>query len=281
METILLPIGREESIEPALKTAVSVSRRFDSYLEGLFVQQTPPVFVSAPMAVTPAYVTQLTEDWREQAGKARAKFGEFMKQQNISFDSRTADREGTFAGWREVEGQEYDVVGEYGRLFDLIVLPRVKTRVGSGVTPTWESALFETGRPVLLAPPNPGEQLGHTIVIAWNRSTEIARTIALGMSFIREAEKVYVLALEGGTVPGQTGEQMADQLIRHCARTEAITADPGNRSRGEAILEEADKLGADLLFKGAYTQSRLRQMIFGGATRHILGAAEIPVLMAS
>jgi nucleotide-binding universal stress UspA family protein len=32
--------------------------------------------------------------------------------------------------------------------------------------------------------------------------------------------------------------------------------------------------------KGAYTQSRLRQMIFGGPTQHILEHAELPVLMA-
>ena len=49
---------------------------------------------------------------------------------------------------------------------------------------------------------------------------------------------------------------------------------------GEAILAEAKAQGADLLVKGAYTQSRLRQMIFGGATSHILGAAELPVFFA-
>jgi nucleotide-binding universal stress UspA family protein len=34
------------------------------------------------------------------------------------------------------------------------------------------------------------------------------------------------------------------------------------------------------VIKGAYTQSRLRQMIFGGTTRYVLGNAELPVLMA-
>ena len=47
------------------------------------------------------------------------------------------------------------------------------------------------------------------------------------------------------------------------------------------ILEEAGTRGADLLVKGAYTHSRLRQMFFGGATSHILAEAEIPVLMAN
>jgi nucleotide-binding universal stress UspA family protein len=49
---------------------------------------------------------------------------------------------------------------------------------------------------------------------------------------------------------------------------------------GEAVLAHAKALGCDLLIKGAYTQSRLRQMIFGGTTRYILSNAELPVLMA-
>ena len=64
-----------------------------------------------------------------------------------------------------------------------------------------------------------------------------------------------------------------------CA-SEPITVAPEGRSTGEVILANAASLGCDLLIKGAYTQSRLRQMIFGGATRHILANATLPVLMA-
>jgi nucleotide-binding universal stress UspA family protein len=49
---------------------------------------------------------------------------------------------------------------------------------------------------------------------------------------------------------------------------------------GEAILEHANALGCDLLIKGAYTQGRLRQFIFGGTTRYILSNATLPILMA-
>ena len=60
----------------------------------------------------------------------------------------------------------------------------------------------------------------------------------------------------------------------------AMTVGIEGRSTGEAILRAAKSAGADLLIKGAYTQSRFRQMIFGGATSHILANAELPVLMA-
>jgi nucleotide-binding universal stress UspA family protein len=60
-----------------------------------------------------------------------------------------------------------------------------------------------------------------------------------------------------------------------------LTVDVAGRTTGEAVLAVAQSLNCDLLVKGAYTQSRLRQLIFGGATRHILGHATLPVLMAN
>jgi nucleotide-binding universal stress UspA family protein len=89
-----------------------------------------------------------------------------------------------------------------------------------------------------------------------------------------------VLTVEGGSVTGPSGDEAAVHLRRNGIAATAITIDPGQRSTGEAILDHAATIGCDLLVKGAYTQSRLRQLIFGGATRHILGHANLPVLMA-
>jgi nucleotide-binding universal stress UspA family protein len=59
-----------------------------------------------------------------------------------------------------------------------------------------------------------------------------------------------------------------------------MTLPASKANAGETILRKAAELGCDLIVKGAYTQSRLRQMIFGGTTRHILTNANLPVLMA-
>ena len=143
-----------------------------------------------------------------------------------------------------------------------------------------EAALFETGRPVLIAPPSPSQRMGEKILIAWNGSTEQARTTAVAMPLLKKASHVVVLTVQGGTVPGPTGEELARYLHRNGVLCEPITVQPEGRSTGEAILAHAASLQCDLLIKGAYTQSRLRQMIFGGATRHILANASLPVLMA-
>ena len=95
-----------------------------------------------------------------------------------------------------------------------------------------------------------------------------------------QADEVQVLTVEGGTVPGPTGADLAAHLRRSGVSATARTIDPSGRSVGDAILSECQNMGADMLFKGAYTHTRLRQMIFGGATRYILSHATLPVLMA-
>jgi nucleotide-binding universal stress UspA family protein len=146
---------------------------------------------------------------------------------------------------------------------------------------TLESALFESGRPVLISPPTSPHTLATNVLIAWNCSTEQARTMADAMPLLRLAERITICTVEGATVAGPSGEQMARSLKLNGINAEPITLKPaGKRNAGETLLAKAGELGCDLIIKGAYTQSRLRQMIFGGTTRHILANAKLPVLMA-
>jgi nucleotide-binding universal stress UspA family protein len=86
--------------------------------------------------------------------------------------------------------------------------------------------------------------------------------------------------VKGATVPGPVGEQIARTLRINGAPAQALDVEDEDRPAGEAILINAQMLGADLLVKGAYTQSRLRQMIFGGPTRYLLEHATLPMIMA-
>jgi nucleotide-binding universal stress UspA family protein len=80
--------------------------------------------------------------------------------------------------------------------------------------------------------------------------------------------------------PGPTGEELARSFEAHGFEVSLRQAFGRQKPQGESFLKEAMAAGADLLLKGAYTQSRIRQMIFGGATRHIIMDAKIPVIMA-
>jgi nucleotide-binding universal stress UspA family protein len=165
-------------------------------------------------------------------------------------------------------------------VFDIIVLARPGEEWQSPSMVTLESALFESGRPVLISPPDSPRSLATNILIAWNRSTEQARATAFAMPLLRLAQRITILTVEGSTVAGPSGVEMARSLRMNGIAAEPMTLTAGKRSAGEVILAKAAELGCDLIVKGAYTQSRLRQMIFGGTTRDILAHAKLPVLMA-
>jgi len=103
----------------------------------------------------------------------------------------------------------------------------------------------------------------------------------MAMPILRKANRVIVLSVEGSMVPGPAGQEAVSYLQAHghgIGATEKSISSRGQRP-GAVLLAEARAQGADLLIKGAYTQSRLRQMIFGGATQHVLAAAELPVFL--
>lgn len=284
MKTILVPVHDDAADEPAIETACLIADRFAGYVEGLLVLQNPHLFVQStsgrPISVHPETVGQLVREWRQVADKALQRFSGAVSQRRIPITALTVATDGPSAGWYEMEGDESRVVAEYGRVFDLIVIARSGREMPAAWEATCEAALFESGRPVIIAPPERPRKLGETVVIAWNRSTETARTVGLGMPFLAKAARVIVLSVEGWMFPGPSGEDLAAHLVRNGIDATARTVEPHGRSNGETILQEAAALGADLLLKGAYTQTRLRQMIFGGATRHVLSEAKIPVLMA-
>ena len=144
-----------------------------------------------------------------------------------------------------------------------------------------ESGLFESGRPILLSPPVPPKHIATNVMVHWNCSTEQARATAFAMPLLlaaRACHGAHRLGRAGGARPDRRAIAEASAAQRH--RREADDGGPEGKNTGEAILRAAKSEGCDLLVKGAFTQSRLRQMIFGGATSHILANAELPVLMA-
>jgi nucleotide-binding universal stress UspA family protein len=277
MKTILVPTEQHDLMPSMLQTAVLLARKFDSYIEGFSLFPAMVEFYAMDSGVP--LPLEVREHDIEMAKQARSQFERFMNDHGVA---RSKTAEGTLSfGWLEQVADGDAFVGSYGRVFDVIVLGR--PGAGRGSRPamaTIEAGLFEAGRPILIAPPSPPQRMGDNILIAWNCSTEQAKATALAMPLLQRASRVVVLTVQGGTVPGPSGEQLAAYLQRNGVPSEPMTVPTQGRSTGETILAHAASLNCDLLIKGAYTQSRLRQMIFGGATRHILASTTLPVLMA-
>jgi nucleotide-binding universal stress UspA family protein len=278
LKTILVPVENHDLMVSTLETALLVAQLFDAYIEGYALRPSIDNFAAMDPVSSMAVATMRQHD-EEASKQAHTVFETFMSKHAVRASGDTAGSGPSF-GWLDTAPDGDDFVGSYGRVFDLTVLGRPGDEALSPRMATLETALFESGRPVLIAPPTAPVQLGDNVLISWNCSTEQARTTAFAMPLLRRAKQVTVLTVEGATVAGPAGSQLARSLNLNGIPARAITLNAGRRVPGEVILTQAATLGCDLVIKGAYTQSRLRQMIFGGATRHILANAELPVLMA-
>jgi nucleotide-binding universal stress UspA family protein len=277
MKTILVPTSPHELMPSALATASLAGRRFGAYLEGFALRPALTEYIPFDMVGGLTWVRDDAAD-EEAVQRSRQIFESFMRDNGIPFAQDGG--QGLGYGWRDKAPAGDEFVGSHARIFDVTVLGRPNADQAYPSMATLEAVLFESGRPVLLAPPSPPSKLGEVVLIAWNGSTETARTVEGAMPFLHQAQRVVVLEVEGGSVPGPTGEELARSLRINGVAVESMVAKLERRSAGEVILATAGSLGCDLLVKGAYTQSRLRQMIFGGQTAHILAEAKLPVLMA-
>ena len=275
--TILVPIEQHDLMNSTLETAFCLAQKFDSYVEGFALRGANPAAYA--MADATAVTTpKLEQDIAENVKQTRGLFETFMQEHGVPCGAHTS---ALSSKWLEdAPGGDY-FVGSHGRLFDVIVLGRPGHNPKGSRMGTLEAALFESGRPVLIAPPSPRPQMGTSALVAWNCSTEQARTIAFAMPILKRAARVVVLTVEGGAaVPGPTSQQLCHYLQLSGVPAKPLTVGLNGRLTGEAVLEHANVLGCDLLIKGAYTQSRLRQFIFGGTTQYILSNATLPVFMA-
>jgi nucleotide-binding universal stress UspA family protein len=270
MKSILLPVDQTEQMPSALESAWLLAGLFEGTVEGVALR---PAFAEIVAPDPIVAVTIPPADWNET---------EFCRSVRQTFDAFAAahppGQGGARFRWRGGSAIEDSALGSLARVYDVTVMSRPGSR-GARMT-ALEASLFDSGRPLLMSPPTPPKVLGQNVLIHWNASTETARVILMAMPILRKAKRVTLLGVEGHIVPGPSVKDAVAHLEANGVTATEKMVTPRSGRPGEAILAEAKAQGADLLIKGAYTQSRLRQMIFGGATSHILGAAELPVFFA-
>jgi nucleotide-binding universal stress UspA family protein len=274
MKSILLPVEHHGSAGSALAVAWQAAQLFGSTVSAIALRPVHYQVVGAEPIVAVTFPPSEQEDTEAFDG-AKSRFDAFASAHGGT-NSAGAKME-----WPSTSPIDDNQIASISRIYDVTVVGRPATTGDGPRMTTLEAALFDGGRPILLAPPQPKDTFGKNVVISWNQSTESARTVAFGIEFLKKAKKVTVLTINDVTVPGPNGQALCDYLKHHGVDATELTVASSGRKPGVAILDEADKLGCDLLFKGAYTQSRIRQMILGGATSQILANATVPVFMAN
>jgi len=277
MKTILLPFNNTQPTVAALDAACLLVGN-DGYIEGAFCRQVLPIIAGEGITLPGDYLAEFEEEGRQQAEAARETFRSLLAERSIQEGNITGS--GLRAGWTEMVGSGPEGIGEYARLFDLSVISRVVGDPAVDWKTTAEAVLFDSGRPLLIVSNEIPAQVGSRIVVAWNASTETCRTLTAGAALLQTSQEVLVLTVKGATVAGPEGDRLAQHLKTSGINVESRVVERGSRGVGEAILEEAQQFQADLIIKGAYTQSRLRQLIFGGATSDLINQASQPMLMS-
>ena len=155
--TILVPIEQHELMSSTLQTALCLAQKFDSYIEGFALRVANPA-VYAMADATAVTMPNLEQEIAENAKQARARFEAFMQEHGVPCGAPTA---ALSSKWLEDTPEGDDFVGSHGRLFDLIVLGRPGHTPKGSRMGTLEAALFESGRPVLIAPSSPRPKMGY------------------------------------------------------------------------------------------------------------------------
>ncbi|GER06216.1 universal stress protein UspA [Iodidimonas muriae] len=285
MRTLLVPMTDPKGQDSVLKVAFSLVRTFSAHLTCLFIRPDPRAAIPFMGEGLTADAIQDLVDASDREGKARAArtyavFEETRKKQDIPLGDGLGPEKTATVAWEESTGFIADRVGRAARLADLTVVPQPIDPNSEDSADLLNEVLFRSGRPLLLAPPNPSETIGSTILVAWNGRAECARTVAAALPFLHRAERIFLLTVGEEHPDRPSLEGLNLYLARQGISADILHRESDDKSVGETIRDTAETLGADLLVMGAFSHSRWREMIIGGVTRHAIHHAKIPVFMS-
>ncbi len=281
-KTILAHLNDEHRATGMLEAAIAVARSNNAHLIGLSVL--PSTIIIPGMDGSPgAVIDDHRTSYREQMGRI-----------HLSFDKAVGEVAGLSHEWLALDCEEENpfgiassVVVAHARCADLVIASQDNPDWSlSGHLDVAETVILESGRPVLLMPKTgTAESIGQRIVVAWNGRREAARAAFDALPFLQAAQNVHVVRLDPdqdtrakGTLPDV---DMCTALARHGVKCEAAQrSEPSAGGAGAALLSTVQELDADMLVMGCYGHSRLREMVLGGASRHVLRYAKVPVLMS-
>jgi nucleotide-binding universal stress UspA family protein len=285
-KSILVPMPDAITGTAPLDVALRLGSRFSSHVTALHVRIDPTTAVPLVGEGMSGSMVEEMISVAESQSALRAKvaqtaFESVCARHGAQIRS-TPPVAGLSAVWVDLVGREDDIVAWRGRLSDLLVFGHPGGNAEAAAMMTMNSALMASGKPLLLCPPKPSQTLGNRVVIAWNGSAEAARAVGWALPLLREAASVTILSATEHVeqqVDAPAGE-LATYLAWQGVAATVSVVQAAQSHAGEELLRQAAKYDADLLVMGAYTHSRLRQMILGGVTRHVIEHAALHVLMS-
>jgi nucleotide-binding universal stress UspA family protein len=281
LRKILVPVRGDGMSETVLGHAAALAMHHKAHILVAHcraqVEDLIPYSVPLPSFTRETIRKQAHELAEQEEAALRQELHRLAEARGLS-ETGTPDGTAATVTFTEEYGRMADVIAHNGRLADLIAVAKPDRDRNLG-TNSLKSALFRTGRPVLMCPPDrePPAAFGARIAIAWNGSLEAARAVALTLDLARAATSVTVLSGGKGEPHGATAEELLDYYDLRGITAEILRFDAKNP--GAALLDRTVEVGASLLVMGAYGHSHERETLFGGNTQAVVDGAKIPVVM--
>ena len=286
IKRILVPLPGSAGHTGQIETAMSVAKALGAHVQALFISEPPPVTRGGLTVTEMGRTVTVPVDWhaeeRERTARdAREVFAQACAVVGIPMLSAN-DEPGSplAASWREAEGSYVEIAMQRAAAFDLMVA--ASATVMESLMAIAEKSLLQTRRPVLLAPARLQSDLTDSVMIAWDESPECWHAVSAAIPFMQLAKSVQVISVDRDVSNRQASQAEVLAYLRcHGIGATAQVVAPELRSVGDTLLAAGAEHEAGLLIMGAYSHSRLREMLLGGATRHILkNASARPVLLA-
>lgn len=280
---LLLPLTGTAAGEAALNTALTIARTWNAHVLALHVRvDSRDVAPLAGEGLSGAMIEEMmSATEKESAHRAqavRAMFDRFVAVHDVAL-AEPRSGNGPSASFASVTGREEDIVAQQARLADLTVVPHPEAGEDVSSSDALHAVLFDSGHPVLIAPQVPLQTLGTRVCLGWNGTAESASAVTAALPWMQRAEAVRILASESYQRRGPGAPELAAYLAMHDIDADIAVFPPHQAGAGAGLLAAAKDFGCDLLAMGAYSHSRLRQLILGGVTRHVLEKATLPVMM--
>ena len=287
---IIVPVTGGDRDAQALAAAFAAAGPFNAHVSAMIVHPDPRFsipFMGAPLA--PQVVQNLVDAAAEMnvvaTRSARLMLAEAAKTAAVQIVDRPQRVDAVTCSFAEMEGFFAGSVARVARLSDLVVFGSITTADGPDINECFVEILTKTDKPVLLSS-NRGKNLTHNIAVAWDGGASACHAITGAMPFLQRAETVTILHVgeplkdeETGYSTRTTVGELKQYLALHGIEASMQNFERSAKNTGEALLDAALAVAADLLVMGGYGHSHLRETIFGGVTSHVRWHAEIPVLM--
>ncbi len=281
---LLVPLAGVDADDVAISTAADVAKLWRAHILAVHFYVPATMFAAGPDVFPIGMIDQVVDEHEaqrtDQMEVAQQRFNRIAEQCGLQLAPAMRNADRATAEFAVSTGRPDEVVAQLARLADMTVVPHLDLDRDSIFADALHAALFDSGRPVLIAPHRRLATIGRRICVAWNGSAESASGVQAVLPWLKQADAVRVLTATGYQRRGPEATELAAYLALHEVKAEVVVFPPVQGSVGLGLLQAVRAFDADLLAMGAYSHPRWRQTILGGVTRSVLEGAALPVLMS-